>query len=133
MAILSNIHIALDSRLNTLMDKPAIAWPNTDYKPIVGTPFMRPTLLPAASSRYTLNNGDKHQGIYQVDIFVPLDKGLQTLLDYTDALRDHFRDQTLTAGGGDKIYITVVSIANYSRVDSWMQGIVEVNYMAIEE
>lgn len=132
MAIFTNIQIALDSRLNTLTDKPDIAWPNVKYRPSKGTAFLRPTLLPAASSRYTLNNGDMHQGIYQVDIFVPLDVGLATVLDYADDIRSHFRDQTLTAGG-DKIYINYVSLGNYERVDSWFRVIVEINYMSIEE
>ena len=132
MAIYTNIQIALDSRLNTLTDKPDIAWPNVKYRPTKNSAFLRPTLLPAASERYTLNDGGKHQGIYQIDVFVPLDTGLATALDYADDIRNHFRDQTLTAGG-DKIYISFISMGNYDRVDSWFRVIVEVNYMSIEE
>ena len=132
MGILSNIQIALDSRLNTLSGLPDVAWPNVKYTPDKGTIYIRPTLLPAESTSATFAGKDRHSGIYQIDIFAPLDEGLKPMYDLADAIRDHFHKQTLTAGG-DTIYIDVGNLANYSRDDSWFIGIVEINYFSIEE
>jgi hypothetical protein len=132
MAILANIQIALDSRLNTLTGLPDVAWSNTNYKPSKGTTWLRPTLLPAASTSATFAGKDRHQGIYQVDIFVSKDNGLKPMYDLADAIRSHFHKQTLTESD-DKVYIDVVSLANYDRVESWFMGSVEINYFSIEE
>lgn len=131
MGIFSNIQIALDSELNSLVDLPDVAWPNTDYRPVKNTIWIRPTLLPAESASQTFAGKDLHRGIYQIDIFVPKDNGPKQMFGLADAIREHFHKKTLVQDS-DTIYIDVVSLANYDRVQSWFMGSVEVNYFSIE-
>lgn len=132
MGLLSNIEIALGSRLNTLSGLPDVAWPNTYYKPSKGTTWIRPTLLSASGSSNTFGGKDRQLGVYQIDIFIPLDTGLKTMYDLADSIKDHFDKQILTEGG-NKIYIDVISFTNYERSESWFMGSVEINYFCIED
>jgi hypothetical protein len=130
MGILTNIELALHTRLATLSGSPSIEWPNTHFNPTENTLFLRPTILPSDTSLSTLAGVEEHKGIYQVDVFVPLEKGvsaLHTLLDGIDSL---FKgNKTLTAGG-DTIFIQAVSRGRTERQESWYVGFVEVNYLS---
>jgi hypothetical protein len=128
MGVFTNIETALHTRLATLTSSPPVQWPNTRYKPTENTTFIRPTILPSATTLETLAGMEQHIGIYQVDVFVPLEKGISTLDSWLDAIQSLFKsNKTLTAT--DVIFIQAVSRSQAQRQDSWYVGFVEINYI----
>jgi len=128
MGVFTNIQSALNTRLNSLSGLPTVIWPNTRQQPVNGAAWMRPNLIPGQS---VLNNVDGimlHRGIYQIDIFVPLQSGLATLTGYMDSVLTHFKSQSLTANS-DTVHIQAVGVGATDRTDAWYQGFVEVYYI----
>lgn len=130
--IFYNIQKALDQRLNTVSGLPTVAWPNIKFRPVRGTAHVRPTLLPATSTKETYAGTDRNPGIYQVDIYRPLDEGPKAALELADDIREHFDDQILTESG-QKVYIENISILPPTRQESWYVLSVEINYLSIAE
>ncbi len=128
MGVFSNIEIALNTRLATLSPLPVVAWPNMAFKPVENTLFLRPTLLPVGSSLNQLNGQERHKGIYQVDIFVPLEKGVLVLNNLLDSVKSLFSsNRTLSAT--DIVYIQEVGIGRAQRQEAWFVGFVEIHYL----
>lgn len=128
MAAFTNIQTALDTRLNSLSGAPTIIWHNTKAQPVNGSAWMQPHLMPATTALDTLAGLQLHKGIYQIDIFVPLQTGLATLLAYMDSLLSHFKGQSLTSGS-DVIHIQAVGVGATERQEAWYRGYVEIYYI----
>lgn len=126
--VFSNIQNALNTRLSTLTGTPSVAWPNVKFNPQIYTEYLRPTLLPATTTLHQVDGTQKHQGIYQVDIFVPADKGVALATQYADAIITHFKGQTLTSGT-DTIFIQAVGIGSFIRDEAWYKTYVEIYYL----
>lgn len=129
MGVFSNIQRALDIKLNALADRPYIAWPNTKFKPSENASYIRPTLLPAASTLATLNDDHRNPGIYQVDVFVPLEKGLNAALTLVDDIKVHFESERSLVEDDDVIMIQNISLGRLERQDAWFRVYLEVNYI----
>ncbi len=129
MGVFSNIQRALDTRLNTLINRPYIAWPNTKFIPAENTSYIRPTLLPANSTLYTLNDNHRNSGIYQVDIFVPLEKGLNSALSLVDDVKEHFENTRDLVAGTDTVHIQQISLGQLERQEAWFRVYLEINYI----
>ena len=99
MGVYTNIQAALDTKLNTITGSPSIAWPNTEFTPTHGTLFLEPNILPVPSTLATLNDYHRYGGIYQVNVYVPVEKGTATLNLWLDRVHDLFDKTTLTSGG----------------------------------
>lgn len=128
MAVFTNIHAALNARLATLAGSPTIIWPNTKQQPVIGTSYLQPHVMPATTTLSTLSNTQLHKGIYQIDVYVPLQTGLATLTGLTDSLLTLFKGQSLTAGS-DVIHIQAVGQGATTRQDSWYKSYVEIYYI----
>src|SRR3954463_2192287 len=102
-----NIQIALDKALQSVPNIPSIAWPNVKYDPIIGTPFIAPSLLAGGNEIST--SVEKYKGIYQVDINVPSNAGTKTLYLIADAIKTYFQAKSLVANG-QTILIQAVSL-----------------------
>lgn len=133
MGVFSNIQRALDTHLNTLSSRPYIAWPNTKFNPVENAAYIKPTVLAANSSLETLNDVHKNPGIYQVDIYVPLEKGLNSALSLVDDIKDHFEDNRTLTSGGTIVYIQNVSLGQLERQDAWFRVYLEINYICYSE
>jgi hypothetical protein len=129
MGTFANIQVALDTRLSTLSGLPAVAWPNVATTPAEGTTYLRPTLLPAASQLGGLTDNRVHKGIYQIDIFVQLEKGASALLALQDSITTHFEADRDLVVSGTTVFIQAVSPSRGIRDDSWYMGFVEINYI----
>lgn len=134
MSTFLDISAALDDRLNTMEAAPPIMWENYRTSREQGTIFLRPTLLPAEVSALTMSSAgtDEHIGIYQIDIFAPLNDGKYNTLVLADKIADWF------APGLALTYnTTTTSIVSVSRrasvrdaTDSWFITPVEVRYQS---
>lgn len=127
MGILLNIQSALDTKLNTLSPAVSTAWPNTKFNPTENTNWIRPTLLPARAVPVSLPGAIYHRGIYQIDIFVPLEKGVGALLTIADNIYTLFKGAELTKGS-NKINIDAVGRGTTQRENAWLHGIIEIQY-----
>jgi len=128
---LSNIHNILNLQLSNIGGLPTIYYPNTQNEPVQGTNWLRPTLLPASGELYTLNSGNYHHGIYQVDIFTPLKKGLAGINTIADTIRDGYKGQSLSLNN-TTVHIQNINISLINIEESWCHCFVEINYYCID-
>ena len=128
MGVFTNIEAALHTRLATLSCLPAVQWPNVHYKPVENTTFLRPTVLSAATKLDTIAGMEEHKGIYQIDVFVPLEKGVSALNTLLDSIESLFKsNKVLTAT--DVVWVQAVGRGRAQRQESWYVGFIEVNYL----
>lgn len=101
MGRFAEIQTALDERLATLSDAPAIAWENVRFEPVEGVAWIRPTNLPGGASSIGLENTSSNRtlGIYQVDVFTPAQQGPGAALALADRIAALFpKGQRITSG-----------------------------------
>lgn len=128
MSVFINIENALNTKLATLSGSPAVQWPNTRYQPSENTPFLRPTILPAATVLDTLAGTEEHKGIYQIDVFVPLEKGISAVNTLLDSIATLFR-ASKTLAATDIVFIQSISRGKAERQESWYVSFVQINYI----
>ncbi len=128
MGVFTNIETALHTRLATLSGSPAVAWPNTHYVPTENTSFIRPTILPTNTNLECLSGSEIHKGIYQIDVFVPLEKGVSALNTLLDSIESLFKsNKTMTAT--DVVFVQSIARGRAQRQESWYVSFLEVNYL----
>ena len=114
-----------------LSDAP-VAWENDIYKPIKGTLYLRPTLLPGDTVGATLSSGgtDEHVGVYQIDVFAEATKGKKAAIVMADLIADRFKPVTEMAYGG--VTVRAVSVSRGAGVteSGWYKIPVTVRYLA---
>lgn len=122
-----DIQLALDVRLSQVAYPVAIANENTVYKPVAGTPWIRPTVLNARGETLDLDNANDSPGVYQIDLFYPLNKGTSDLLSKLDDIAEYFAaEKTLTF---NQSTILIRSISKLpSRIDdnTWFAASLEI-------
>ncbi len=128
MSAFYNLSQALNKRLSLVPNLPPVAWPNVEYESVENTAFVRPTLLPSASTLYTLNAEHRNPGIYQIDVFVPLEKGSARAYRIVDSIKDHFELQRTLPLDQGNVFIEAISLGRLERQDSWLRIYLEVNY-----
>lgn len=95
MNVYSQIQSALDAYLTThasFADLPKLQLENTRNVGQTGVPFTRATLLPARTTQATigLNGRDAWAGLYQIDVFYPVDSGTTEINRIVDIIVDGF-------------------------------------------
>ena len=128
----SDIQSALAQRLNTVPGIPAIYWGGVRKKPTKGTNWVRPTMVPFESELAMLSGQQDNSGIYQVAVFTDLGRGEGPLLDIMDAIKEHFKAQTILTESGTCVFVTTVSVTQILPTDAWLQGNVEIRFKSIE-
>lgn len=128
MGIYSDISNALNTRLSTLSNAPTILWPNHKANLVPGNTYLRPTLLPAQTNIGTFARSQHHKGIYQVDVFVPLEKGISTINTLLDNLETHFATDLTLSSGSHTVYIGASGRGNSVRQESHYVTYLQINY-----
>ena len=123
MTIHTDIMNALNNRLSELPSLPSVAWPNTELDPVIGTMFLRANILPADASTATLQSLEQHTGVYQVDIFAPVNTGLFNVNNMADSIADHFRASAIP-----NIRIRAITIERGDRDGAWFVVPVSIIY-----
>lgn len=99
---------ALQAQLNTVVGLPVIAPDNAYFKPILGSPYVRDTLMPVEPmpGAVGINGYDQLRGLYQIDIFYPENVGNSNALAMADSILAVFnRGLPLTAVVGYDLQI----------------------------
>lgn len=134
MSVFLDISYTLNARLNAMASLPPVAWENSnEYKPVIGTLYLRPTVIPGDVFQSSLgeNGQDQNVGIYQIDVFAESGEGYNDAIVMADLIANHFkRGTTLTYNN------RTVRIRNTSRQvginsnDGWYQVPVEIPYIS---
>lgn len=82
----------MESRLNTLSNKPSIAWPNVDFEPSLGNSYFRSNIIKGIPVKIGNADNDKFVtvSLMQIDIHTPKGKGAQDALAYVESVYSHF-------------------------------------------
>lgn len=128
MGVFSNVQRALDTQLATLSASPPVAWSNVKYTPVVGTSYLRPTILPANSELTTLTDHKRNPGVYQVDIFTEVEKGEGAGLTLADSIKSLFEGNRRLTAGSDIVFIKQISLGRGERQNAWNHIFVEIHY-----
>lgn len=128
MGTISNIENALNGRLAELSNSPPVSWPNMKYIPVEGRTFLRPTVIPGTANLESFSGSESHKGIYQIDIFCPLEKGVYESNNWIDSIRSLFKNSRRITVGTDVVFILNITIGPSQREQEWLHSIVEVHY-----
>ena len=119
------IYQALRARLNTLANKPPIAYLNQPYTPVNGTAYLAEDFLPANNEGLTVNGAAQAKtGIYQITVFYPDNQGVAAPQALAEAIAVHFDRGTELSG----IIIDSADIEASSTAGGWFQIPISVVY-----
>lgn len=107
----NDIGAALTARLNTLSPAPSIASENYPFTPVADTLYVRETLIPGDVTAPAIGSASQDHtiGIYQVDVFSPLNVGKADAVEQADAIADHFKRGTVLTYNGVNVRLQNVS------------------------
>ena len=128
MGIFTNIQAALDTKLSTLPNLPPVQWPNSNYKPVEGTLFLRATLMPATGALDTLAGSYLHKGLYQIDVFCPLNQGVATLNSWLDSIQALFASSKVLTANTQNVFVQDIVQTKSSREAGWFIGSITIHY-----
>lgn len=100
MPILNDIRATLDSALANLSGLPNIAFENAPFEQVAGQPHLR-TALFLTSRRPAVRGPNpqmRYQGLYQITVAVPTDRGTGDAFDYADLILTEFDGSTDVIG-----------------------------------
>lgn len=134
MSLFKAIKQALETQLNMLDPKPPIAWENTNFTPNERTTFIAPSIVPNASTLADLDYLQSNSGIFQIDIYVPADKGTGEQLTIADNISNLFRAQKLPLNDGGVLRIYAISPPrNGGREEAWYKASVDINWQCFSQ
>jgi hypothetical protein len=129
-----DISAALDNKLNTFAaaNNIPVAWDGRGYKPIIGTMYLRQTLLPGNTTSTGLSYDSclEHIGVYQVDVMTAIDKGKGQAVTTADLIATAFSRGQLVYNG-KIVTIKQASRRTGSPDNAWYIVPVIINYQSI--
>ncbi|ACT50866.1 DUF4128 domain-containing protein [Methylovorus glucosotrophus] len=127
-----NIRKAFEKRLLALDTAFATAWPNVEFDPVLGVPYQKPSLLPAAPENPTLGDGYYREvGVFQVLLYYPLGDGPDNADLKALAIKNHFpRALKMTeAGQVIQVMLTPTIAPGFESMERWCIPI-SINYQS---
>ena len=130
MGVFLEMEAALQTKLNSIAGHPTIHWENDDaFERVSETRYWRPTNLPIRAELATTGALQKHQGIYQVDVFVDAETGVGQLMQDLDLIYEAYNTTQYLQQGNTKVNILSVGRGRAERDQAWFKGFIEVYYM----
>lgn len=114
---LALIRTALETALAGMTPALATAYENVPYTPVVNTPYQAPFLLPAQPANPEIGPGYTEQGIFQVSLFYPKDKGPKDALARAALIRSTFPFAASFASGAVTVNIIATPEIAPARVE----------------
>lgn len=126
----TDIRAALTAQLNTMTGVPAVAWENSPYTPVVGIPYLKPTILWAESFQAELgvSGANNESGIYQITVNYPLNQGMAPINSMVGKLRSWFKRGTILTYNGLYVTIRKVSLGPLNTGDAWISQPVSISF-----
>lgn len=128
MSFFKFVQNAFDSKLSQAGNGIDIAWENFSFKPSINEPWLRPTLLMARSDMSDLDGTQGNSGIYQVDVYFPLQRGVLSLLTKLDEIYDLFKESKTLISQDVQIILRAVSRKSSVIEESWYKGSIEIAF-----
>lgn len=129
MSYLLQLQTSLDTKLSQISGSFDVAWENMDYNPTKGQGFLRPTLILTESNFAALDGSQENNGIYRVDVFVPLGEGPRQALLKIDEIYDHFKSDLLLLDDINKIYIKTINRSSPALIEeAWYMVSLDINF-----
>ncbi len=126
---MKRIEAALNTQLIANANSVAIAYQNDGYEPVDGTPYMRPTLLPATPDPWEIGAATNyHTGVYQVDLIYPSGKGNKTANAQADVIIAAFNQGTTLTYSSVDIEIKSSGRGAGRNDDNWYYVPVNIEY-----
>ncbi len=111
-----------------------VAWENVDFKPNPVLTHFRVNFIPAnsVSTARFKSAMIRESGIYQIDVYTPLNKGTFANDILSNALRVHFkRGTSLVKDGYNRVYMPETPRVSFSRrEDPFYRTSIDVSWMA---
>lgn len=122
----------LENHLKALAPSFPTAWENADYKPVTGTAYQEPFLLPTIPDNSSLGSGHYIElGLFQVNVKYPQGKGANPAQSKAEAIKAHFqRATTLTENDIILVITQTPRIAPAFVSDGWYVVPITINYQA---
>lgn len=125
-----NIMAGLQSKLDSIAGHPKIVFDNDkEYSPQNGTRYWRTKLIPLRSELASVENMQKHIGVFQVDVFIKKNSGTAELMRDLDTIHDTFNSVNSVTSGDTNIQINGVGLGPVYIEQGWCRGYVEIQYM----
>lgn len=93
----------LRGKLASISGLPTVADENKSFAPNTNTPYLREAVLFNETFNLGLSEGQRQDGIYQIDVLVPKNTSRYSALDYVELLRAGFARQARALIDGDTI------------------------------
>jgi hypothetical protein len=132
-ALISSI---LAQRLAAFTPVMPIAWENTTFKPTVGVPWLKPTLMIGSARPATLgrNRYVLHQGIFQIDVVFPAAseavQGAGNLNRRADELTAWFPPGLNLFSGAVRVTVEYAETARATEQPDWFSVPLSVGWFA---
>ncbi len=123
-----DIKLTLDTKLSALSGDRVIAWENIDFVPSVNVPYIRPFVLSAPTLGASVDGWSMFSGIYQIDIYYPVNKGVASILQCVDDIYNHFKSDPVLSSHGVEVYIRQISSPGLTNENGYCRGTVQINY-----
>ena len=103
---------------------------NKATKPQNGTPYARAFMLPAQPFQTCLgvNGTDRHNGVFQISLFFPEDKGDLPMLQKADEIASAYKSGVVTTFGTADVTIESIGPSIASNFDGWFQLNLTINW-----
>ena len=98
-----------------------IAWPNTNYAKVKGTPFLEPVFVPGEAVQATLGTNGKNRqtGVYQITAWDEAGVGMGSLIQKADELITVFKRGIELTNGGVTVRIKSSWIGGIEQEGDW--------------
>jgi hypothetical protein len=114
-----NLRQAMETHLYNLDNTFPTEYENVSFTPTSGVPYQSVNVLFSQPNDYTLAMGDKYieQGIFQITLKYPSNRGATTVEDKAYAVRSHFKKGTiLTNNDNDTIVIKITQTPTITQL-----------------
>jgi hypothetical protein len=124
MSIYKDIRAALEGRLASTPNLPAIAWENVPYSSTTGTPFVKPLFQPTLRRQSAMATVPPHyyQGIFTILCYYPEGTGPGDSQETVDNLVNRFESTTDISYTNPDLETLIVSIRGVQQESSYISS-----------
>ncbi len=116
MSIIS-VRAALEAKLNAMTPALATAWENVPYTPVSGTAYQAAYVLPVTENPTMGDDHHRLAGIFQVNLFYPLQTGTLTAATRAELIKTTFKRGTTMVSGSVSVIVERTPDIGQGRVD----------------